>query len=240
MCGIYKITNLITGKVYIGQSVDILRRWRQHKHSSFSYPLYEDFKKYGLDNFSFEVLEECQEDELNAKEKEYIQKYNSFTNGYNQTIGGSGIVAPVKLTEEDILEIYNLLANTSYTQRNIAKIFDVGEDTISEINTGKTRRHSDWSYPIRAHQKPKVCPYCGEIISTRATACRNCRDFLLQKVARPSREELKSLIREKSFLEIGRMFGVSDNAIRKWCDKEGLPRKKNVIKKFSDEEWEAI
>ena len=55
-----------------------------------------------------------------------------------------------------------------------------------------------------------------------------------------TREELKQNIRSISFSEIGRNCGVSDNAVRKWCDKYGLPRHKREIKKFSDEEWKLI
>ena len=55
-----------------------------------------------------------------------------------------------------------------------------------------------------------------------------------------SREELKQKIRTISFVEIGRQNGVSDNAIRKWCDKYKLPRKVSEIKKITDEEWEYI
>ena len=55
-----------------------------------------------------------------------------------------------------------------------------------------------------------------------------------------SREELKLLIRTTPFLQIGEQFGVSDNSIRKWCDKFNLPRKKSEINSYSDEEWELI
>lgn len=55
-----------------------------------------------------------------------------------------------------------------------------------------------------------------------------------------SREELKKLIRTTSFTQIGKQFGVSDNAIRKWCDKYNLPRKVSDIKKISDKDWELI
>lgn len=54
------------------------------------------------------------------------------------------------------------------------------------------------------------------------------------------REELKQLIRNQSFLAIGKQFNVSDNAIRKWCDKYNLPRKKTEIKNYSDKEWNLI
>ena len=52
-----------------------------------------------------------------------------------------------------------------------------------------------------------------------------------------SREELKKLIREESFVAIGKNFGVSDNAIRKWCINYNLPTRKKDIKSYSDEEW---
>jgi len=55
-----------------------------------------------------------------------------------------------------------------------------------------------------------------------------------------NREELKKLIRTTPFLQIGQKFGVSDNAVRKWCDRFGLPRKVSDIKKISDEDWEKI
>ena len=59
-------------------------------------------------------------------------------------------------------------------------------------------------------------------------------------VSRPSREELKNMIRTSNFTQIGRDFGVSDNAIRKWCDSYGLPRHSKEIKKYTDEEWNLI
>ena len=102
ICGIYKIENLVNGKVYIGQSVDIYRRWKAHKYVSneenregYNKPLYRAFRKYGIDNFSFEVIEECLEENLTEKEIYYIEQYNSYIGGenanrYNLTTGGEG------------------------------------------------------------------------------------------------------------------------------------------------------
>ena len=63
MTGIYKITNMINGKCYVGQAVNIKRRWKKHKEVAFnnkdpgySYPLYQAIRKYGLENFAFEVF----------------------------------------------------------------------------------------------------------------------------------------------------------------------------------------
>lgn len=95
MTGIYKITNKINNKVYIGQSVDIMKRWRSHKYRSehdnreYNKYLYRAFRKYGVENFSIEVLEECTRGELNDKEHYYIELFHSNDDefGYNETSG---------------------------------------------------------------------------------------------------------------------------------------------------------
>lgn len=87
MIGIYKITNLINGKSYIGQSINIKRRFWDHRcisHESNRHLKYA-LKKYGKDNFKYEVLEECLEDELDAKERHYIE---TLKPEYNVTNGG--------------------------------------------------------------------------------------------------------------------------------------------------------
>ena len=57
---------------------------------------------------------------------------------------------------------------------------------------------------------------------------------------KPDREQLKTLIRKNSFIQVGRLFGVSDNAVRKWCRSYGLPDSSNLIKEISDEKWEEM
>ena len=95
-CGIYKIQNKINGKCYIGQSINIYKRWQEHKSNSINknhedsyYPLYCAIRKYGIDNFDFSIIEECNQEELNNKEIYWVKYYNSFENGYNQTLGGN-------------------------------------------------------------------------------------------------------------------------------------------------------
>lgn len=84
------------------------------------------------------------------------------------------------------------------------------------------------------------CIDCGCEIRSSSTRCISCRNKNLQTVERPSREKLKELIRTTPFLQIGKMYGVSDSAIRKWCDSLNLPRKSSVIKAISEEEWKLI
>ena len=92
MIGIYKITNKINGHAYIGQSIDIITRWNHHRNfanKNSQYPLYLAFIKYGIDNFSFEVLEECGRSHLNDREKYYIDFYKAQEWGYNMSRGGA-------------------------------------------------------------------------------------------------------------------------------------------------------
>ena len=84
------------------------------------------------------------------------------------------------------------------------------------------------------------CQKCGKEISKRASYCTDCYALMNRVTERPLREELKTLIRNFPFTEIGKMFNVSDNTIRKWCDAEKLPRKKTEINKYTNEEWEKI
>lgn len=95
-------------------------------------------------------------------------------------------------------------------------------------------------YKKQKEKTKKYCIDCGKEIHNTSIRCPECNAIYRQITERPNREELKKLIREKSFSEIGRMFGVSDNSVRKWCDKVNLPRKVSDIKKFSNEDWELI
>jgi len=93
--GIYKITNIINNKIYIGQSKDIFLRLRGHKSSlksniHFNIHLQRSYNKYGFSNFIFDILEECNEDIINEREKYWINFYNSHNRlyGYNIDFGG--------------------------------------------------------------------------------------------------------------------------------------------------------
>lgn len=90
------------------------------------------------------------------------------------------------------------------------------------------------------NKSPNKCVDCGTLISSHASRCAKCSEIHRRIVLRPDRKELKKMIRTMPFTVIGKHFGVTDNAIRKWCDNYNLPRKSAEIKQFSDEEWELI
>ena len=251
MIGIYKIENLINHKKYIGQSINIEKRWKAEKNSAFNeksnaydYPISRAFRKYGLENFSFEVIEECSLEELNEREKYWISKFNSFFKGYNQTLGGDTHIIQLK---ENILGIFFDLENTDMIHSDIAEKWKVSVEMVQGINTGRYWYREDVEYPIQERCKKRgqgrtkrYCPICKKEISQKATLCTECHCKQTRKVERPCREELKNLIRTMPFTKIGKIYNVTDNAIRKWCDSYNLPRKATEIKKYSDEEWKNI
>lgn len=93
ICGIYKITNLNSEQCYIGQSVDVSKRWKDHCkcglgiEASATNKLYNNMQKNGVWNFSFELLEECSRNLLNEKERFWIEMYQSDKFGLNTTKG---------------------------------------------------------------------------------------------------------------------------------------------------------
>ena len=102
ICGIYKITSP-TGKIYIGQSVDIEGRWKYHKRLLPYYHiniLYRSLMKHGVDSHTFEIIQECEKSELNKLERYYIDKYDTFqsNHGMNLTKGGDSKVVFSKKT----------------------------------------------------------------------------------------------------------------------------------------------
>lgn len=86
------------------------------------------------------------------------------------------------------------------------------------------------------------CIDCGKPVSKMNGRCASCAAKLQPRVVedRPNREELKEMIRTMPFTAIGKKYGVTDNAIRKWCDSYNLPRKSSEIKKYSAEEWALV
>lgn len=126
MIGIYKITNKINGKCYIGQSVNITHRWAQHRDNSSKRKeaLYLAMQKYGLDNFTFEVIEECSYEELDEKECYYIDYYNSYKNGYNMTLGGQH-------NKKYYIDEVRSLWDKGLSIKQIGEKLDIGRGTIN-------------------------------------------------------------------------------------------------------------
>ena len=104
------------------------------------------------------------------------------------------------------------------------------------------RKHITSKGVIEPSKLKFFCKNCNKEITSQSKSglCQECCNKSKRVCERPSREELKNLIRTMPFTRIGEKFGVSDKAITKWCVSENLPSRKKDINSYSDEEWEFI
>ena len=133
---IYKITNTINGKSYIGQTIqNVKERFYQHCATKCSkavsnMAIHRAIKKYGKSNFTVEVIEEIDSANLNDRERYWIKYYNSYNNGYNSTKGGQdGCKFFKDLDVESIIKEYN----TGKSLRTLGTIFKVDKQTIKDL-----------------------------------------------------------------------------------------------------------
>ena len=133
---IYKITNIINGKSYIGQTIqNVKERFYQHCATKCSkavsnMAIHRAIKKYGKSNFTVEVIEEIDSANLNDRERYWIKYYNSYNNGYNSTKGGQdGCKSFKDLDVESIIKEYN----TGKSLRTLGTIFKVDKQTIKDL-----------------------------------------------------------------------------------------------------------
>ena len=151
-----------------------------------------------------------------------------------------GLQASTKALEKQLEELRKCILVCANCHRGIhANKILVPEDWNKFFNENRARELIEENELIR-HGKLHYCQRCGKIITRKASYCSECSHLISRKADRPSREELKDLIRSKPFTQIALLFNVSDNAIRRWCDYYGLPRKKSEITKMTNEEWVQI
>lgn len=129
---IYKVTNQVNGKVYIGKtSWDVNVRWNAHVSTSFNdkcrehkFKFHNAIRKYGKDSFVVEVLEEVDDTEIATREQYWIEFYNSIKNGYNTTLGGEG---SMRYSDEFIVECWK----SGMTYAQISKLVGISRNTLS-------------------------------------------------------------------------------------------------------------
>lgn len=134
---IYKITNTVNDKCYIGQTVKTAEaRWKEHQQHAYGIhendrkkTLYKAIRKYGLENFTFEVLQDNIDDcdQLDKAEIYWIDFYNSFLHGYNETSGGQSYHP--RLPNKEIIQDYM----KTKSARKTAKNFGIDHSTVDDI-----------------------------------------------------------------------------------------------------------
>ena len=133
---IYKITNKINGKSYIGQTIqNVKERFYQHcatkcSQAILNMVIHKAINKYGKSNFTIEVIEEVESANLNDRERYWIRYYDSYNNGYNSTEGGQdGIKLFKNLDTESIVREYK----SGKSLREIGRLFNVDKQTIKDL-----------------------------------------------------------------------------------------------------------
>lgn len=136
---IYKVTNLINGKIYIGQTIQTVQnRWYRHCGKSCISPeeMNTHFKrailKYGKENFKVEIVEDCDSTLLDEREKYYISYFDSYNKGYNSTLGGQDGAKPFKTNDEQNQQIAQLY-EVGFSLREIGKEYQIDKTTVKGI-----------------------------------------------------------------------------------------------------------
>lgn len=132
MSCIYKITNDINGKMYVGKtSYTIEKRWVEHCKASKSQrkahcPLYNAMRKYGIEHFSISLIEECNDYQASERECFWIEQYDTYKHGYNATLGGDG---GHTIDHNHIVEEYERLKSVN----DVAAEMGINPKTVSNV-----------------------------------------------------------------------------------------------------------
>lgn len=144
---IYKITNLINNKIYIGQTIcSLKRRWNKHIHDGGCVYLHSAILKYGKENFKMEEIEYVLKEQLDEREIYWIKYYNSTNKevGYNLLPGGKlGRKEKYRLTPEQTQEIIKL-DEQGVTHTKIGKMFGINRKTVTFILRRETNYTSKY------------------------------------------------------------------------------------------------
>lgn len=227
-CGIYLVTNLINGKKYVGQSVNIKKRFQSHhlcdykneKGELYNTKFYQALRKYGIENFEVTVLELCNKENLDEKEIYYVSYYDSFKNGYNSTEGGQHWSSNIHSEEAELKRKETRKKNKSLMSENHprAKLANeevwnirqryIDGESIKEI-------HKDYQdlYPNMEVLKRIILGYTYTTVGNIPTKAqiRNTNAKLTEQQVKEIRN---SYVKGKtSYRELGERFGLCETAV---------------------------
>lgn len=160
MCCIYKITNTINGKVYIGQTINARVRLNGHRSATtnksksnkcYDYHLYRSIRKYGEGNFTFEVVKECKREELNRWELYYIREYNTLerSRGYNRVGSIDTNLKGLNVVTENQLDLVRELKESKVLKKDLEIKYGLNRQSINDINRGERYYIDGENYPLR-------------------------------------------------------------------------------------------
>lgn len=230
--GIYKIENNINNHIYIGLSKDIENRVKTHfnvcynsNSKEYNKVLYRAIRKYGKENFDILILEECTLDNLYDREKYYIEKYNSFKNGYNETRGGDGVSCNIeenhpnhKLLKEDVIDIRNRYNNKERSM----EVFSLYKNKISRSGFDKVWKGETWKC-VRA-----------EVFTDENKL------FHKKNTGSPGSKNPKSKLREEDVIKIRKRRISGDDKHVVYCDYEKLLTFRSFEQVWYNQNWKNV
>ena len=257
--GIYKIENLINGKVYIGQSKDIDKRVKHHfvdsafneKNVEYNTPVHQAIRKYGVENFKVEVLEQCLREELDAREVYWIDKYESFPpdagKGYNLTAGAKSATA-IHFLYPKLDQITDDLKHSMLSHQQIADKYETSREMIQGINTGRYWYRDKMQYPVRdfyiryprstdknpevrkvyysrdgAEKSPRYTHICRVCGNRMTTSALICSKCYNDSRAKTLPDDfLDVVIHLKAKLHIQNHYKVGPNTLNRWLSEANI------------------
>ena len=162
ICCVYKLTNTVTGKYYVGSTFNLYSRMKYHRYSHNRNPnkeLGNDIEKYGWDAFSVEVLEECTRENVRERERYYIESLNAVEVGYNQT---------KSTTYQDWMKSYNaqMWQNEEYRERRRKHSSDVQKKRLEDPEYLKTKSEKLKRYTDTLKKPVAMYSKSGELLHT--------------------------------------------------------------------------
>lgn len=202
---LYKITNIITTKVYIGQTTNPKNRWAAHKYASnysknkdqYNYHLYKSMRKYGIENFIFEIINQVETlEKINFLEKNNIKEFNSANRnfGYNISKGGNGLNTMSDETKKKLSQIHTGKKLSVKTKKK-----------LSEINIGKKASEQT----IKKMSQSMIGKNKG--INNGMYGKRGARGKITIEQAKEIRQEYK--LGNISMAKLGKKYNLSKRAI---------------------------
>ena len=181
ICGIYKITNTITGDFYIGSSKNVKRRWAAHKWPSKwkqnpNNPMYLDMQKYGVDKFVFEILEEVEESFLKEKEQKFIETLKPTYNNINAK----------GWNFERYKESQQEYQKTDKYKESQKECYKAHKDKRKKYQKEYYQKHKK----TKKEHYSQLCCYNGETLTLNALAIR----FRKKGISNPTEEAKKYLL----------------------------------------------
>jgi group I intron endonuclease len=227
--GIYKITNIINNKIYIGSAVNIKNRWARHigdlsRKEHHSIKLQRSYDKHGIDSFKFEIIEECSKENLIIIEQHYIDLFDTYNNGYNcSPIAGNTLGFKHSEESKKKMSISRKGLNTW------SKGSKSSDETKRKLSiAGKGRKHTSESKNKISKSKMghKVTKKTRKKLRIANTGQKRSQETILKMKNKVVSEETKKKMSAK---HTGRnnskynptpvlQFDVNDNLIKEWQD----------------------